>query len=252
MKMQMRMLLALPLGASLLACDAEEGDVSLASQDDELGVAVDAGSAVDAGEGSSKHKDWAAALACVSPRLKDCADGQIAAIVTAANVGEVELSKALHDKLTTEPARALAKQLIEEHTKAQAELKDVLAKSGISPIENGNSKHLTEMNKVTIEALSKKSGVELDGDFVAHQLLQHAQVIGTLDHVLLPSVKDPALETYLRKVRGEVGDHTKDIAKTQAAVQGPCGDGKPVDAGVAASGGSAPPPVPVLDAGVQK
>ena len=248
MKMQMRMLLALPLGASLFACDADDADMSLASQTDELGVTVDAGSA-DAG---GKHKDWAAALACVSPRLKDCSDGQIAAILTAANTGEVELSTALLSKLTTAPAQKLAKQLAEEHLKAQAELKEVLSKSGITPIENGNSAHLTEMNKLTLEHLSKKSGYALDGSFLAHQLLTHAQVLGSLDHVLIPSVKDPALEKYLRKIRGNVGDHTKDIAQAQAEVQGPCGDGHPSDAGTPHATGSAPAPTPVLDAGLHK
>ena len=250
MKMQMRMLLALPLGASMFACDAEDADMSLASQTDELGVAVDAGSAADAGDKEGKHKDWAAALACVSPRLKDCSDGQIAAIVTATNLGEVELSTALLGKLTTPSTQKLAKQLIEEHQKAQLELKTILSKSGITPIENANSAHLTEMNKLTLDALSKKSGKQLDGSFVTHQLLTHAQVLGTLDHVLLPSVKDPALEKYLRKVRGDVGNHTKDIAKTQAEVQGPCGDGVAADAGVSHASGSAPSPMPVLDAGV--
>jgi predicted outer membrane protein len=246
----------LALSATLFACDEQDATM-LESREDELG-SVDAGAWSDGGTKEGKHKDWAAAASCLSPRLKDCADGQIAAIVTAANLGEVALSKALLPKLQTESARALAEQLIAEHGKAQTKLDSLLREAGIAPIENANSEHLTEMNELTQKHLATKTGVALEGSYVSHQVATHAQVLGTLDHVLLPSVKHPELKKYLQEVRKEVGGHTETIAKVQTELQGPCGGnagdaGVPRDGGVSIvdggtwpDGGRGTPPTPVL------
>lgn len=245
----------LALSATLFACDPDE-DVN--ARVDELGNASDAGADSDAaisdGHGG-KGKDWEAMLGCVQPRLKDCADGQIAAIVTIANDGEVALSKALRTKLTTPAAQKLADLLAEKHSKAQSELEAVLAKTGIHPVDNANSMHMSEMNDLTLAALQKKTGAKLDESFVTHQLAAHAQVLGTLDHVLLPSVKNAELKKYLQTVRKEVGEHTEAIAKTQGELTGACGgdlnDGgvptTPADAGIVST-----PVGPTVDAAVRQ
>lgn len=72
----------------------------------------------------------------------------------------------------------------------------------------------------------------------------HAQVIGTLDHVLLPSAKSQEVKQYLQKIRKDVGAHTEEIAKTQASLQGACGGD------VTKDGGVSPAPAASSDAGV--
>jgi len=145
--------------------------------------------------------------------------------------------------------------LIERHLKAQTELEGVLGKTGIAPVDNANSAHMREMNDLTSAALQKKSGDALDRDYVTHQLAMHAQVLGTLDHVLLPSAKNPELKTYLRTVRKEVGAHTEAIAKAQAELTGACGGDLASDAGLPDAGadaGVAIPSGPSVESAVRK
>jgi predicted outer membrane protein len=239
-KNDLRLFLVAPLAAALFACDAE--DTQLASQSDDLGTTgVDAGSTqADAGpEGP----------ACLSPQLRDCALGQAAAIIHTANKGEIELSKSLRDRLTDPAVQKPTARLIEEHSKANEELEALLDEHDITPTPNANTKALTEATKLTLESLSKKSGSELDASFVTNQLLKHAQVLGTIDHVLLPSVEGSPLEAYLKKTRKDVAGHTKEIAETQAKLVGKCGG----DAGQHADGGAGPTVVPhdSVDAGLR-
>jgi len=159
----------------------------------------------------------------LEPALPVCSDGQIAAIVRASNQAEVDVSTAVIELLANDAAREVATMIIEDHTAALQQLDQLVQAGDIEPVENDVSKQIDVQADQAIEALSTLPPGELDRAYLAQQLLAHLQTISAGDHVLLPSVKNPALAEMLRAIRPTLVQHTTEVTEAQADLGAQCG-----------------------------
>ena len=91
--------------------------------------------------------------------LKDAAMG---------GMTEVELGKLASQKATRDDVKQFAQRMVDDHSKANDQLKEVASKEGVSVPDSLDSKHQSRVDK-----LSKLSGEDFDKAYIKDQLKDH-------------------------------------------------------------------------------
>jgi putative membrane protein len=134
-------------------------------------------------------------------------DSDIAAIVTAANQGEVQQGNLAVNRATAPAVRDFAQQMVTQHTIAQAQAQTVFTNAGITPSTNATSTYLTTNSQQTQATLSGMSGNSFDRAYIQSQITMHQMVLATIDQVLLPSAQNAQLRNLLQTMAAEVQSH---------------------------------------------
>jgi putative membrane protein len=159
----------------------------------------------------------------LDPALPLCSDGQVIAILQAANQGEIDVAKAVIDRVQNPSVQELAQTIIDDHTAALEKVDQLITSSSIEPIENDNSEELAESADMTIASLQSETGSDLEKSYVAHEIFDHIQTIGTGDHLLGPSATNPQLKATIQAVRPTLVKHLQLASQAQRSISGACG-----------------------------
>lgn len=181
------------------------------------GSVMDGGSAAssaDGGMAASAASDvsdggMATAAGSMSTNAAPASDGQILAIASAANKGEIEEAQLAKKQSKNAKVKSFASMMVKDHTAADQQAKALAKKKGISAEENETSRQLTQDAQSTLSQLQGMSGKEFDTAYIQSQVKAHQQVIDSLDNSLIPNAKDPQLKALLQKVRTKVASHLK-------------------------------------------
>jgi putative membrane protein len=138
-------------------------------------------------------------------------DAQIAAITDAANSAEVEQGRLAQSKASDPRVRSFAAMMVEHHGEAR---RDQQALS-VSKQDSADSERLSKEADTALSSLQQKSGTEFDRAYIQLQCEEHRKVLNDLDQKLLPSAKDPALRSYLEKLKPKVQDHLAQAERLQ-------------------------------------
>ncbi|HEX4773600.1 MAG TPA: DUF4142 domain-containing protein [Bryobacteraceae bacterium] len=144
--------------------------------------------------------------------VKDAAIGGMA---------EVELGKLALQKASRDDVKQFAQKMVDDHSKANDQLKQVASKANITIPDTLDSKHQSKMEK-----LSKLSGEEFDKAYVKDQLKDHetdvkefqneAQNGSNPDVKAFASTTLPILQDHLSMVR-DLSKSEKKTASTTAS-----------------------------------
>ena len=83
---------------------------------------------------------------------------------------KVELGKLAAQKASSDAVKQFAQKIVDDHTKANEEVKQIANKANISLPDSLDSKHQSRIDK-----LSKLSGAEFDRAYIKDQLKEHQQ-----------------------------------------------------------------------------
>jgi predicted outer membrane protein len=228
--------LACTLGtATIIACGSGGSDKSNTEQ------AVTGSDGGDGGDGATADtgtSDGGAADAAVSspPLIPVCSDGQVAAIMHASDLAEVDVARAVLSRLTDANVTAFAQRMITDHTALDNALTAVLASAGIAPVETSLSREITASAQAEIVALSGLSGSALEQAYIDHAVLEHLTDLGVGDHLLAPSIKNAQLAAAAATARTVIAGHAQLAVQVQTSLEGACGSGGGTDGGTTDGG----------------
>jgi putative membrane protein len=171
------------------------------------------GGSLDAGEGMDGGSDNGGDAG--DPDAATLTDGQIAAVVTVANMGEIEQANAALMKVQNQAVRDFAMMMVTMHSAAQARAMNVAASAGIAPQPNEVSMTVKDSSEDILSKIEAASMTEVDLVYMREQVSIHMRLLTTIDDLLLPSVSSAALRTELQTTRGEVMSH---LAMAEAIV----------------------------------
>lgn len=134
-------------------------------------------------------------------------DAEIAAIMTAANEGEVQQGQAASARATNADVRAFAQMMVTDHTNALNTARDTFNRTAITPADNNISTTLRTNSATTVTNLGTYSGAAFDRTYMQTQVDLHAWLLRQLDNNLIPSARTPELRTMLQTQRGSVAAH---------------------------------------------
>ena len=134
-------------------------------------------------------------------------DEEIAAILTAANNGEVQQGNVAVTKAVSPAVRMYAQDLVAMHTAAQTRLNGVITATNLNPAENATASDLTLASSKLVAKLQAADLDAFDMTYIQAQIDTHRQVLTLIDERLLPSVKSDALRTEITLTREAVVQH---------------------------------------------
>jgi putative membrane protein len=122
-------------------------------------------------------------------------------------MAEVELGKLATQKASSEDVKQFGQKMVDDHTKANDQLKEVASKENITIPDSLDSKHQSRIDK-----LSKLSGPDFDKAYVKDQVKDHEKDVSEFkseaDNGSDPNIKQfasstlPTLQEHLNIAKG--------------------------------------------------
>ena len=134
-------------------------------------------------------------------------DSDIAAIMTAANQGEIDQANAALTRATSMDVRNFAQMMVTDHTNALNTAQSLFSSRNITATDNTTSTNLRNGSQQTITALNTYRRSSFDRTYMQAQVDAHQWLLNTLDSTLIPSAHLSAVRTLLQTQRGTVASH---------------------------------------------
>lgn len=126
--------------------------------------------------------------------VRDAAQGGMA---------EVELGKLATEKASNDDVKKFGQRMVDDHTKANDQLKQVASSEGIQIPQS-----LSAKDKLTKERLAKLSGDQFDKAYMADMVRDHTEDVAEFQHEIHSS-KDPAVKDFASQTLPTLEDHLK-------------------------------------------
>ena len=136
--------------------------------------------------------------------LKEAADGGMA---------EVELGKLAADKASSPEVKQFGQRMVEDHGKANDELKDLATQKHVDLPAEPSAKH-----KATMARLEKLSGEQFDKAYMADMLKDHKKDVAAFQRQSV-SAQDPDVKSFAEKTLPTLQEHLKQAQSLASATR---------------------------------
>jgi len=127
-------------------------------------------------------------------------------------LAEVELGKLAKDKASSDQVKQFAQRMVDDHSKANDELKSIAQNKNITlPTE------LDAKDKAVHDRLAKLSGEQFDKAYMQHMLQDHRKDVAAF-RTESKSGKDPEVKAFAAKTLPTLEEHLKQAQDTNKAV----------------------------------
>jgi putative membrane protein len=140
-------------------------------------------------------------------------DDMFAKKAAAGGMAEVEMGKLAADKATNDDVKAFGKRMVDDHTKAGEQLKQVAKQENIQlPTE------LSAKDKAEKDRLSKLSGDAFDRAYINHMVMDHKKDVADFQKEA-NNGQDDAIKNFAQQTLPTLQDHLKQAEDAQAKVR---------------------------------
>ena len=177
-----------------------------------IGLALFAAAAGSAAQGASAPATgMKAGAGGVSVPAADKAFAMKAAV---GGMAEVELGKLAQQKGASDQVKQFGSRMVDDHSKANDELKQVASSKGIALPSELDAKHKAKLTK-----MQKLSGAQFDRAYMDDMVADHKQDVADFKKEST-SGKDSDLKSFAGKTLPTLEDHLKMAQTTDSAVKG--------------------------------
>jgi putative membrane protein len=175
-----------------------------------MGLALLAASAGSAAQGTGASAPAAGKSGGAAVAAADKAFAQKAAI---GGMAEVELGKLAQQKASSDQVKQFGARMVDDHSKANDELKQVASAKGLTLPSDLDAKH-----KSTMAKLQKLSGAQFDRAYMDDMVADHKEDVADFKKQA-SSGRDSDLKGFAAKTLPTLEDHLKMAQTTDAAVK---------------------------------
>ena len=144
-------------------------------------------------------------------------------LINTINNGEIDLGKMMQDQAQNSNVKDFSKTLVDDHQKAQDQLKDVASKANLTL---GTNAHEQAENQRLKDRLTSAQGAQRDRAFLHAEVRDHAKAVRQLRH-MEAQVTDPQLKSYISSVIPTMQKHEQDARHLLQQMGGGAGAGAP-------------------------
>ena len=144
-------------------------------------------------------------------------DQQFVTNVARDGMAEVELGRLASEKASNDQVKQFAQRMVDDHGKANDELKKLAADKNITLPSETDAKH-----KATIDRLSKLSGEAFDKAYTQEMVAGHKKAVSAFKNES-KSGKDAEVKAWAAKTLPTLEDHFKKIQEVNRSVVGTSG-----------------------------
>jgi len=169
-------------------------------------VAAQGTSGTSTSSGSSMNAGGGAALSS--------ADKTFVQKAAVGGLAEVEMGKMAQQKGSSDQVKQFGSRMVDDHSKANDELKQIASSKGITLPTDLDAKHKSKMDK-----MQKLSGAQFDRAYMDDMVADHKEDVADFKKQA-SSGKDGDLKAFASKTLPTLEDHLKMAQSTDAAVKG--------------------------------
>ncbi len=148
---------------------------------------------------------------------KPVADQQFVMNVAKDGMAEVELGRLAKEKATNDQVKQFGQRMVDEHGKANEELKKIASDKNITVPSETDAKH-----KATIDRLSKLTGDAFDRAFTQEMVSGHRKAVAAF-RTESKSGKDAEIKAWAAKTLPTLEEHFKQIQDLSRSIVGTSG-----------------------------
>lgn len=146
-------------------------------------------------------------------------DKKFVTSAAAGGMAEVELGKLATEKASSEDVKKFGQRMVDDHSKANDQLKQIASQKGISIPTDLDAK-----SKATKTMLEKLQGEQFDRAYMKDMVKDHQKDVAEFQKASKTS-KDPDIKNFASETLPTLQDHLKEAQavapKTQASMSGP-------------------------------
>jgi len=122
-------------------------------------------------------------------------------------LAEVEFGQLATQKASSEEVKKFGQRMVDDHTKANEQLKQVAAEKNIDLPQNLDAK-----DKAIKAHLEKLSGEQFDRAYMRNMVKDHQKDVAEFEHAS-QTIKDPAIKSFAEQILPTLRDHLKEAEK---------------------------------------
>jgi len=138
---------------------------------------------------------------------KAITDAEFVQIASASGLAEVNISKAAMQRATRDDVKSFARQMVQDHTKANMELNRLADSKRLTPAATMDAKH-QDLSRQML----RLSGEEFDRQYVQSQLKDHQQAVALFENES-KNGKDEDLKAFATKTLPTLREHLEMVRK---------------------------------------
>lgn len=145
-------------------------------------------------------------------------DGNIAAMLLAANNTDISYGKLAPARASSAAIKDFANRMIIDHSAVNTAVTELIARSSIKPEENKESLDFRDESTTKRDLMRELEGRKFDSTYIANEIEYHSKLLQTLDTVLIPRAHDGQLRQVLVSVRPAIVAHLEHARRVQSGL----------------------------------
>jgi putative membrane protein len=146
-------------------------------------------------------------------------DGNIAAMLLAANNTDISYAKLAPARASSPAIKDFARRMITDHAAVNTAITELIARTDIKPEENTQSLDFRDESTTKRDLLRQLEGHAFDSTYIVNEIDYHTRLLRTLDVVLIPKAQDGQLRQVLVSVRPAIVAHLTHAHQVQASLR---------------------------------
>lgn len=143
----------------------------------------------------------------------DKKDSEFVTKTAQGGIAEVQISQMAQSKSTNADVKKFADRMVNDHTKANDELKSLATSKGVTlPVD------IDDAHRKAADELAKKNGKEYDAAYMKAMVEDHEKVVKAFE-AESKDAKDADLKSWVTKTLPTIQDHLKMAKETQKKVK---------------------------------
>ena len=134
-------------------------------------------------------------------------DGNIVAIVRAANNTDLSYARLVPARARSTDVRSFAQLMTTDHTLLNGRVDDIALKNGITPEDNAISLDFRDHSAARRDILRDLDGAKFDSTYAANEVQYHQELLAALDAALIPNTRNPELREFVISLKPAVSAH---------------------------------------------
>jgi putative membrane protein len=139
-----------------------------------------------------------------APRMSD---GNIVAIIRAANNTDLSYARLVPARARSTDVRSFAQLMTTDHTILNARVDDIALKNGITPEDNAISLDFRDHSAARRDILRDLEGAKFDSTYAANEVQYHQELLAAIEAALVPNARNPELREFVMNLKPAVAAH---------------------------------------------
>ena len=148
----------------------------------------------------------------------DLDDGNIVAIVLAANNTDLSYARLVPGRASSAEVKAYATRMTADHTLLSTRAADIALRNGISAEDDAVSLDFRDHSATRRDVLRELTGARFDSTYIENEIQYHTELLAALDSVLIPRAHNAALKQFVVTLRPAVSAHLAHAEQVRATL----------------------------------